>query len=178
MDVASVIHDLESSGFRDLAGARASARIPLSRLLVNRLVADALGGTSAPIRRLEVHPHAGDRFTLSITLTWPFVPTLTATVTVDQQPRFPDSPFLVCRWALLGALGTIGARVVSSMRDLPPGFRLDGNRLVIDVPTAARVFDRAAAIVPFLTALELHSEEDAVVIEAALAVSHAPGRAV
>ena len=74
MDTARVLKDLESSGYHDLAGTRASARIPVSRALVNRVVADALRGSSAPIRHIDVQPRSGDRFDITIAVTWPFVP--------------------------------------------------------------------------------------------------------
>jgi len=164
MDAARVLRDLESSGFRDLAGTRASARIPVSRSLVNRVVADALRGTSAPIRQVDVQPRSGDRFDVTITVTWPFVPPLTVAVVVERQPRFPELPILVFRWSLLGAVGAIASRFVASLNRLPPGVRLDGDRLLIDIPTVVRGRPAAEMVLPFVTALELHTADDAVVI--------------
>jgi hypothetical protein len=170
MDVAKVLRDLEPSGFRDLAGTRASARIPVSRALVNRAVADALRGTSAPIRAIDVQPRPGDRFDVMITVTWPFVPALTMAVGVERQPRFPESPLLVLRWSLLGGVGAIASRFVSSLDRLPPGVRLDGDRLVIDIPAALRGRGAATALLPFVTALEIHTSNDTVIIETALEI--------
>jgi hypothetical protein len=165
MDAARVLRDLESSGFRDLAGTHASVRIPVSRSLVNRVVADALAGNPAPIRLVDVQPRSGDRFDVTITLTWPFVPPLTVAVAVERQPTFPELPILVLRWSLLGAVGAIASRFVASLSRLPPGVRLDGDRLVIDIPSVARGRPAAEMILPFVTALELHTVDNAVVIE-------------
>jgi hypothetical protein len=170
MDAARVLRDLESSGFRDLAGTRASARVPVSRSLVNQVVADALRGTSAPIRLIDVQPRPGDRFDVTITVTWPFVPPLTVAVAVERQPRFPELPILVFRWSLLGAVGAIASRFVASLNRLPPGIRLDGDRLLIDIPMVVRGRPAAEMILPYVTALELHTVDNAVIIEGTVEV--------
>src|SRR4051812_48197720 len=170
MDVTELFRDLAGSSFRDLAGTQASARIPVSRSLVNAMIADGLRGTTAPIRRLDVHPRAGDRFDVTVAVTWPFVPSLTVAVAIEEQPRFPASPMLVLHWSLLGAFGVVVSRFIESMSRLPPGIRLDGDRLVIDIPALAARFEAVTTILPIVTMLELHTIEDAVVIEAAVSV--------
>lgn len=57
---------LQSSGLRDIAGSRVSARIPVSSSLINQLVAEALRGTTAPVRAVDVRPKRGDQFDLVI----------------------------------------------------------------------------------------------------------------
>jgi len=52
----------------DLAGSHVSARIPVSRALLNRLVADALAGRKTPIRTVDIQPRAGDRFDAVVTV--------------------------------------------------------------------------------------------------------------
>jgi len=58
--IAEILTSLTSSGFRDIAGSRASARIPISRSFANRLVAQALQGVSSPVRDVDLRPHAPD----------------------------------------------------------------------------------------------------------------------
>jgi hypothetical protein len=91
-------------------------------------------------------------------------------VVVLEQPRFPDMPVLVLRWSLLGAVGAIASRFVASLNRLPPGVRLEGELLIIDIPAVAR--GRGLPLMPlkYITALELHTVEGGVVLEAAMAV--------
>lgn len=155
--------------FRDVAGSRASARIPVSRALLNRLVAEALAGSSTPVRAVDIRPRAGDQFDVVITVSWPFVPPLKAAFTVDQQPRFPASPVLVLRWSFLGAVGSLAARLIASFDRLPDGIGLDGDRLLLDIPVlAAR--SSAASMLAYVKALELHTLDDRAVIDVELAI--------
>jgi hypothetical protein len=170
MDATKYLRDLEASGFRDIAGMRGSFRVPVSRSLVNRVVADALGGTAAPIRSIDIHPRDGDRFDVLVTVTWPFVPPLNVAVAVLHQPRFPESPVLVFRWSLLGAVGAIASRFIASLNRLPAGVRLDGDLLLIDVVAVARGRGAAPAMLGYVTALELHTVEGGVVLEGSIAI--------
>jgi hypothetical protein len=168
-DVSKLLTDLHASAFRDVAGSRASARIPVSRALLNRLVAEALAGSSTPVRAVDIRPRAGDQFDVVITVSWPFVPPLKAAFTVDQQPRFPASPVLVLRWSFLGAVGSLASRLITSFDRLPAGIGLDGDRLLLDIPVlAAR--SSAASMLAYVKALELHTLDDRAVIDVELAI--------
>lgn len=165
VDVSQIVAQLQASGFQDVAGTRVSARIPVSGALLNQIIADALRGTSTPVRSVRVRPLTGEQFEAVVTTSMPFVPPLTVQVAVDQQPRFPASPFLVLRWSFLGGLGAIGARLLGAMEKLPPGVRLDGDRLMLDIPVlAAR--SPAASMLQYLRTLEVHTLDDRLVIVA------------
>ena len=149
-----------------------SARIPVSRTLLNRLVADALAGDNTPVRSVDVRPRAGDRFDAIVTVSWPFVPALTATFTVDQQPSFPASPVLVLRWSFLGGLGAIASRLIAAFDRLPDGLRVDVDRLLLNIPVlAAR--SPAASMIGYIQALELHTLDDRAVVDLELAIPEA-----
>lgn len=164
--------DLSNIPFADLAGSRVSARIPVSRAFLNRLVADALTDRKTPIRGVDIQPRAGDRFDAVVTVSWPFVPALTVTFSVDQQPSFPASPVLVLRWSLLGAVGAFASRLIEAFDRLPDGVRLDADRLLLDLPVlAAR--SPVAMMLPYVKALELHTLDDRAVIDLELAISEA-----
>jgi hypothetical protein len=159
-----LFRSLQSSAFHDVAGTRVAAHVPVSRSLVNRMVSAAVAGASPHVRSVDIHPRAGDAFDVIITLTWPFVPALTVTFVVEQQPRFPAAPVMVLRWSLLGAAGTIASRFIGALDRLPPGVRLDGDHLIVDIPRA--VADTPAApMLPYLRALEVHSVDDGVVLD-------------
>jgi hypothetical protein len=168
-DASTLLGDLQASAFRDIAGSRVSARIPVSRALLNRLVAAALDGKGAPVRGVDVQPRAGDQFDVVITVSWTFVPPLKAAFSVDQQPSFPALPVLVLRWSFLGAVGGLAARLITLLDRLPAGVRLDKDRLVLDIAVlAAR--SSAAALLPYVRALELHTLDDRAVIDLELEV--------
>jgi hypothetical protein len=155
--------------FAELAGSRASARIPVSRTLLNRLVAGALAGRTTPVRGVDVRPRAGDRFDAIVTVSWPFVPPLTVTFTIDQQPSFPASPLLVLRWSFLGVVGAIASRLIAAFDRLPDGVRLDGDRVWLNIPVLA-AGSPAATMIGYVKAFELHTLDDRAVVDLELAI--------
>ena len=168
MDVARLLAQLQASEFQDLAGSRVSARVPVSGALLNQIIGDALRTTSAPVRSVRVRPLAGERFEAAVTTAMPFVPALTVHVGIEQQPRLPDSPYLVLRWSFLGGLGTFASRFVGALdRKLPPGIRLDGDRIVIDIATMVRRAGPAGRIdwMRYLTLLEIHTADDRAIVD-------------
>jgi hypothetical protein len=155
--------------FADFAGAQGTARIPVSRAALNRLIADALAGRTLPVKSIDIRPRPGDRFEAVVAVGWPFVPALTVSFAIERQPCFPASPLLVLRWSFLGAVGALASRVVASLGRLPAGVALDGDRLILDLPAlAAR--SPAAALVGYVKTLELHTIEDRAVIDVELAI--------
>ena len=130
---------------------------------MNGLAAQALRETKTPVRQLDIRPRNGDLIDVIVTVSWPFVPPLKVAVAVDQQPQFPDSPILVLRWSLFGGLGAIAARLLGSMGKLPPGVRLDGDRLMLDIRVLAAQ-SPAAPLLQYLRTLEVHTLDDRLVI--------------
>jgi hypothetical protein len=168
--VSQLLVDLQSSAFRDIAGSRVSARIPIARSLLNHLIAHALQGKTTQVRQVEVRPREGDQLDAMVTVSWPFVPPLKLQIAVDRQPQFPASPVLVLRWSLLGGLGAIAARLISALDRLPAGVRLDGDRILLDIPVlAAR--SPAEHLLPWVRAFELHTVDDRVVVVADLEIA-------
>jgi len=172
VDIPQLLAYLRSSGYRDLAGSRVSARIPVSQSLLNRLAAEALQGSTAPVRGIDIQPRAGDQFEVVIRLTWPFVPPLKVAVIVERQPQFPASPALVFRWSLFGALGVLASRLIASLDRLPAGVRLDGDRLVLDIPTLAGPEPAA-----MLRSLQLHTLDERAVLDLELGIPESGQRA-
>jgi hypothetical protein len=170
---SQLLAHLQSSAFRDVAGSRLSARIPVSRSLLNGLVAHVLEGTTTPVRQVDVQPRDGDQLDAIVTVSWPFVPPLKVQVAVDRQPQFPASPVLALRWSLLGGLGTIASRLITALDKLPAGVRLDGNRLELDIPVlVAR--SPAEPLLPWVRTLEVHTVGDRVVIVVDLEIPEGP----
>jgi hypothetical protein len=113
---------------------------------------------------VDIRPHAGDSFDVLITVTWPLVPAIKVGFTIERQPRFPESPVLVLRWSLLGAIGAIASRFMTALDRLPAGVRLDGDRLLLDVPRLAENTP-AASLLPYVKSLELHTVDDRFVLD-------------
>ncbi|HEY3042706.1 MAG TPA: hypothetical protein VGJ39_01700 [Vicinamibacterales bacterium] len=154
---------LQSSAFHDVAGTRMSARVPISRNLLNRLVRSTVAA-SPHVRDVDIRPHAGDAFDVLITLSWPFVPAIKVAVIIERQPQFPASPAVVLRWSLFGAAGVIASRFIAWLDRLPAGARLDGDRLVLDIRRLAEG-TTAASVLPYIRSLAFHTIDDRVVVE-------------
>jgi hypothetical protein len=167
---SELLAHLQSSAFRDIAGSRVSARIPISRALLNQLVAQALRGRTTPVRQVDIRPRDGDQLDAVVTVSWPFVPPLKVAIAVDRQPQFPGPAVLVLRWSALGGLGAIASRLITAFGRLPAGVRLDGNRIELDIPVLAAQ-SPAAALLRFVRGLELHTVADRAVVAVDLEVS-------
>ena len=162
-NVSDILDDLQRSGFRDLAGAHGAAHVPVSRELLNRIVAQAVEGHRA-VRRVEIQPRPGDRFDVIVTPAWALVPPLTIALVVDRQPEFPGSPILVLRWSFAAGLDAIAAQFTSALNDrLPAGVRLDYDRVLVDIAALGARY--APQALPYVAALRLRTVEDRAVID-------------
>ena len=163
--VSELLAHLQSSSFADLAGARVSARVPVSRALVNQFIARAVQAQQPPppVRQVDIRPYEGDRLDAIVTVTFPLVPPLKIAVVVERQPQFPSSPVLVLRWSLLGGFGQFISRIVGPHQKLPPGVRLDGDRVLVDIP-AAVAGTPASQLLSYVRALEVHTVQDRLVV--------------
>jgi hypothetical protein len=169
VNISELLAYLQQSSFRDIAGSRASVRIPVARSLVNAVVARALQGSSAPVKSIDVQPHDGDALDVIVEVSWPFVPALKVGVTIERQPAFPESPILVLHWSLLGGLGAMASRFIKGLDRLPPGIKLEGGFVVVDIPVLVAGSPAAAAL-PYVRNLQIHTVEGRLVLEADLEV--------
>jgi hypothetical protein len=141
----------------------------VSARLVNRVVLSALGLPAAHITDIDIQPHAGDAFDVFLTVSWPFVPAIKIGFTIEQQPQLPAAPVLVLRWSLFGAAGVIASRFLASLDRLPPGVRLDGDRLLVDIRRLAE-HASAVSVLPYVKSLELHTVDGRFIVHLEMAV--------
>jgi hypothetical protein len=161
---ASVLELLQRQlrdGFPDLAGTEISATIPLSDRLINEVVAELLpkGGK---VDQLEVQAGDGDQVAVKIRLSARFLPAISATLTIDEQPVLPERPFVGLKLSQSSRLLAVAASALSSTVALPPGVSMENDRIRVDVRrllaerhlegwleyvTALRVNARAGALV-------------------------------
>ena len=131
-----LLSQLRSTNFRDIAGARFSGVIPVSERLIDTLIAASLPPTG-PVREVQVRPAPGDRFAVRITPRAAFLPSITLKLQIVRQPELPGSPVLVLRMATMGGLMGFAAAAFPIASFLPPGIRLDGEHILVDLQALA-----------------------------------------
>ncbi len=165
------------SGFPGLAGASASATIPVSEGLLNELIAGLLR-PDGPIRSLVLHARDRNRIAVDVRVargTWT-VP-ISLTLEIDSQPVLPQRPVLGLRLTkspLLLALGTLMARLFAA---LPPGIAIDGERIQIDLGVLLARYEAAEAL-EYLTELHVSTEPGVVVLSVRARIGAGPGLTV
>lgn len=135
-DLLAILQSLRSAGFRDLSDARLSATVPIAERLINDIVATTLP-TSLPVREVHVHPEAGDAFAVRLSPRSGLLPSLTVKLTIHRQPSMPHDPVLVLRLGTLGGLIGIAASALPIAPMLPPGVRLEGEFVHVDLAAIA-----------------------------------------
>jgi hypothetical protein len=161
-----ILEQLRASKFAEVKGARVAATIPVPERLLNEIVTAALP-QSAPVREVSVHPKAANRLAVRAKLArLDFLPPFTLTLEIERQPQLPETP-LVLRVLSFPGLMPIAGAALSMASSLPPGLRLDGDRLLIDVRV---VLERngLGEVLPYLEDLRVTTDEGVVVVQATL----------
>ena len=158
-----------ASRFAGLAGSDAQATLRVSDRLLNASIAAALqpGG---PIRSAVVHSLEGNRLDAIVTLTRPaFVPPLHIHLAIERGFILPQEPVLVLR--ITGGAGGLLKIVAPMLRSakLPPGLRLDGDQLFVDV-RAVLAARGQAEMLDFVRDLQFTTEDSTLVVRIAAAV--------
>jgi hypothetical protein len=116
------------------AGAHLTGEVPLSDDFVNRLIADRLAN-HAQIAAVRVRAQEGDSIDAQVVPRSRLMPPLRVVARVERQPEFPDNPLLILRWSMpaAGPLAMFAAPLLSYFKAMPPGIRMDGDRIGIDL---------------------------------------------
>jgi hypothetical protein len=164
MHLARILQGLQASGFRDIAGAHVSATVPLGERLLNEIIAASLPRSGA-VREATVHPQPDNRVGVRVKLARPeFLPPISATLIIERQPELPSAPLLGLRVTGLPGLLALAGPMLSIGRMLPPGVRLDGDRLTVDI--GALLAERGQAdLLRHLSRLRVTSEAGRLVID-------------
>jgi hypothetical protein len=155
-----ILRQLPTTQFRDLAGTRITADVPVSERLLNELIAAAIP-PDAPVRNVTIRPEGGDRVSVRIVPKMSLIPAITLRLVIEGQPRVPDAAVLVLRMATLSGFFGLASGAISGM--LPPGVRLDGERILVDLREIARQRGFAAAF-EYLMDLQVHADEGRLVV--------------
>jgi hypothetical protein len=157
---------LRSSRFAELQGARLSATIPLPERLLNEIIAAVLP-PAAPVRDVSVRPQPGNRLAVRARLAKvDFLPPFTVTLEIERQPQLPDGPLVLRMLSLPGLIALAGSGL-SAAASLPPGIRLDKDRLVIDLRTLLEQRGYGD-VVPLVNTLRVTTEEGRVLLNVEL----------
>ena len=156
------IEQLRATRFAELTGARLSLSVPVGERLLNELVAAVLP-PNLPVRDVTIRPRASNTLQVRARVAkLDFLPPVTLTLDIDQQPRVPDTP-LGLRLRTVPGLAALAGPLLAQ-KSLPPGLRLDGDRLFVDV---AQLLDRAglADLGPLIERLHVATEEGRLIVE-------------
>jgi hypothetical protein len=166
--VAALLERLQASKFQDLAGAEITLALPVGERLLNDAAAQWMP-PSSPVRELQIHPQAGNRIAVRARIgTSPFMPALNVTLVVEKQPEWPASPVLVFRLEM-GGLMALAGPAIRFLDALPPGVRLENDRLFVDLARIAH--DRGFGdYLQYVDALNVATAEGALILAIRAAV--------
>ena len=149
----------------ELRGARVTGEVPVSDALINRLVADLLAARPSPVAALVVEQHDADTVIAHVRMRTAIVPPLKIHLQIAKQPEFPDAPVLVLRWSMgaLGRLARLASPAVALFNLLPPGIRVDGDLIGVDVAEVLR--SRGfGELVPYIARLRVSTQSGRVIV--------------
>lgn len=166
--ITRILEELRASRFAELRGARVSASIPVSERLLNQLVAAAVP-PDAVVRDLSLHPKPGNRIGVRARLSRAdFLPPITLTLEIERQPELPDSPMVLRVLSLPGLMSLAGAAAsLTSM--LPPGVRLDNQRVLVDLRVLLQRYGYDE-LLGVLSGLRISTEEGRLIADVELRV--------
>ena len=152
----AILEQLRASRFSELQGTRATLSIPVSERLLNELITTMMPA-SGPLRDLQVRPQAANRLAVRARASrLDFLPPVTISLQIEQQPQLPDTPLVIRILSLPGLLSM--ASSLLSPGSLPPGIRLERDRVVVDVRQLLEL-KGFGEIVPLIERLHVASEE-------------------
>jgi hypothetical protein len=169
-----LVERLTTSAFRDLAGARMVADVPIADDLINATIAGWLRRSGGTVQELRIHAAPGNQAVVDLRLVKFTALPLRINVVIESQPRIPDSPSLVVR-CVMGwpALTWLASQAMTRAVALPPAVQLSGTHVRVDVFALLQAYG-LGILVPLLDRVELTTEAGRVVLHLALRVSDSP----
>ena len=159
----ALLNRQQAAGFAGLAGTEARVALRVSAQLLNEAIG-AFAGASPAVRERAVAPRAGNRFDVHVKLTKPaFLPAINLTATIERQPHLPADPTVVLQLSGVGGMMRFAGPAMGAFGTLPPGVRMDGDRVFIDL-RAALAAQRQAEWLDYLEQLDISTDEGALVL--------------
>jgi hypothetical protein len=166
--VSRLLQQLEATRFRDLAGARVSATIPIGEQLLNEILA-TFKPPDAPVQEITVRPLAGNRLAVRVKVGKAFVPPITVHADIVRQPVLPDRPIAEFRINMPPGVMAFAGVAMSFLSRLPPGLHLEGERLFVDLAELARRYG-VSEYLQYAERVELLTEDGRLIVRADLKV--------
>jgi len=154
-----------------IAGARAALRLPVDDHLLNQLIAD-YRSDDWPVRDIAVEALDRDELIVRVRPKAGLVPSIQVRLTIERQPELPASPVLILRISA-NPLTSMAIAAVQSKLNLPPGIRIEDERIRIDLHAIARRLG-AEEWLPLLTRLRINTKPHLVVVDIEAAVPLLP----
>ena len=130
-----LLDHLRATNFGELAGTRIQATIPIAETLLNAFVRDTMP-PNLPVREVSISPEHGNRLSVRVVPKAMFMPALTVKLDIERQPEIPTAPVLVLRLATMP--GLLGLAAAALPQALPPGVRMQGEVILVDLLAMAR----------------------------------------
>lgn len=151
------------AGFPALAGADATARIPVADGLLNQILAGVLPPGGA-VRALVLHAQAGDELVADLRIVkGNFGVPFRLVFHIAEQPDLPSRPLLVLRLRTAPLLFSMGGPLIKMLGVLPPGIAVEGDRILLNLASLAARYD-TAGVFKHLTELRVTTIDGAVVV--------------
>jgi len=167
--LAALLARLQTTQFADLAGSEAYTVIRIGGALLNDAAA-AFVASSSVVRDVTIRPRAANLIDVQLKLARPaFLPAFNLTLEIERQPQLPDQPELVLKLSGAGGLLRLAGPAIASSGALPPGIRLDSDRLHVDVRRLLESQGRAD-LLDFTEQVQVMSEEGRLVVAVQLRV--------
>jgi hypothetical protein len=155
----------------EVSGTLLAGEVPLRNALVNRLIAQRLATTQSPVAGVHIEPHEGERFTIVLSMRGSMMPDIRIEAHIEQQAEFPSPAVLGLRWTMpgMGRLSLLAGPALSYFKKLPPGIRLDGDRIEVAIPELLRSRGMGE-LMDYITRLHITTREGATIAAFALRV--------
>ena len=157
MKIAELFRERTGLDLGEIAGSTVAGEIPIGDALVNRMLAQKLA-QHAQIGSLRVQAQPNDSVAIQVVPRARLMPPMNITARIERQPEFPDHPMLLLRWSMpaAGPLALFAAPMLSYFKAMPPGIRMDGDRVAVDLRELlrARGLDD---VIAFVRKLEVHT---------------------
>ena len=162
--IADTVRERLGVDIGTFTGARAAGEVPLSDEFLNRLIAERLAN-HAQISALHVAAQQGDAIAVEVVPRARLIPPVRILARIERQPE-PQNPILLLRWSMpsAGPLALLAAPVLSYFKAMPPGIRLEGDRLAVDVRELL-VSRGMGEVLGFIRRLEIHTRPGAVIAQ-------------
>jgi hypothetical protein len=158
VNINDLVRDRLGIDLREFAGANVSGGIPLSDDFVNRLIAGRLAN-HPQLSAVRVQAQEGDTIAVQVVPRLRIMPPLRIVARIERQPELPQHPYLLLHWTMpsAGPLALFAAPVLSYFKAMPPGIRMDGDRLAIDLRELLRARG-LEDVLGFIRALAIHTQ--------------------